>query len=77
MDWRMEWQTTSAFLPWEPHEQYNTLLWYICGCNMIANIVRIIRYDNLELWELLKNLCQLILAEALSIQGKTSVIPAK
>ena len=20
--WRWEWQTTSAFLPWEPHEQY-------------------------------------------------------
>ena len=20
--WRMEWQTTSAFLPWEPYEQY-------------------------------------------------------
>ena len=20
--WRKEWQTTSAFLPWEPHEQY-------------------------------------------------------
>ena len=20
--WRREWQTTSAFLPWEPHEQY-------------------------------------------------------
>ena len=20
--WRSEWQTTSAFLPWEPHEQY-------------------------------------------------------
>ena len=20
--WRMEWQTTSVFLPWEPHEQY-------------------------------------------------------
>ena len=49
---------------------------YICGCNIIANIVRIIRYDNSELWELLKNLYQLILAEALSIQGKTSVIPA-
>ena len=43
---------------------------------MIANIVRIIRYDNSELWELFKNLYQLILAEALSIQGKTSVIPA-
>ena len=21
--WRREWQTTSVFLPWEPHEQYN------------------------------------------------------
>ena len=21
-DWRREWQTTSVFLPWEPHEQY-------------------------------------------------------
>ena len=20
--WRREWQTTSVFLPWEPHEQY-------------------------------------------------------
>ena len=20
--WRSEWQTTSVFLPWEPHEQY-------------------------------------------------------
>ena len=30
MDWRMEWQTTSAFLPWEPYEQYSMLLWYIC-----------------------------------------------
>ena len=20
--WRGEWQTTSVFLPWEPHEQY-------------------------------------------------------
>ena len=20
--WRREWQTSSAFLPWEPHEQY-------------------------------------------------------
>ena len=22
VDWRREWQTTSVFLPWEPHEQY-------------------------------------------------------
>ena len=21
--WRMEWETTSLYLPWEPHEQYN------------------------------------------------------
>ena len=23
--WRKEWQTTSVFLPWEPHEQYDQL----------------------------------------------------
>ena len=22
--WRREWQTTSLFLPWEPHEQYES-----------------------------------------------------
>ena len=26
--WRREWQTTSAFLPWEPHEQYEEDLPY-------------------------------------------------
>ena len=26
--WRREWQTTSAFLPWEPHEQYEKAKWY-------------------------------------------------
>ena len=33
--WRREWQTTSGFLPWEPHEQYeNNIAWcvYICVC---------------------------------------------
>ena len=25
--WRMEWQTTSVFLPWEPHEQYEKAKW--------------------------------------------------
>ena len=25
--WRREWQTTSVFLPWEPHEQYETAKW--------------------------------------------------
>ena len=24
--WRREWQTTSVFLPWEPHEQYEKCL---------------------------------------------------
>ena len=48
---------------------------FVC-CNMIANIVRFIRYDNSELWELLKNIYQSILGEILSIQGETSVIPA-
>ena len=24
--WRREWQTTSVFLPWEPHEQYQNLI---------------------------------------------------
>ena len=23
--WRREWQTTSVFLPWEPHEQYEKI----------------------------------------------------
>ena len=22
VNWRREWQSTSVFLPWEPHEQY-------------------------------------------------------
>lgn len=48
---------------------------FVC-CNMTANIVRFIRYDNSELWEFLKNVYQSILGEVLSIQGKTSVIPA-
>ena len=26
--WRREWQTTSVFLPWEPHEQYEKAKWY-------------------------------------------------
>ena len=25
--WRREWQTTSVFLPWEPHEQYEKAKW--------------------------------------------------
>ena len=25
--WRREWQTTSVFLPWEPHEQYEKRPW--------------------------------------------------
>ena len=25
--WRREWQTTSVFLPWEPHEQYQKANW--------------------------------------------------
>ena len=25
--WRKEWQTTSIFLPWEPHEQYEKAKW--------------------------------------------------
>ena len=25
--WRREWQTTSVFLPWEPHEQYAKAKW--------------------------------------------------
>ena len=25
--WRREWQTTSEFLPWEPHEQYEKEKW--------------------------------------------------
>ena len=25
--WRREWQTTSVFLPWEPHEQYKKAKW--------------------------------------------------
>ena len=25
--WRREWQTTSVFLPWEPHEQYEKEKW--------------------------------------------------
>jgi len=25
--WRKEWQTTSVFLPWEPHEQYEKAKW--------------------------------------------------
>ena len=25
--WRREWQTTSEFLPWEPHEQYENAKW--------------------------------------------------
>ena len=25
--WRKEWQTTSVFLPWEPHEQYEKEKW--------------------------------------------------
>ena len=25
--WRREWQTTSVFLPWEPHEQYEKVKW--------------------------------------------------
>ena len=25
--WRREWQTTSIFLPWEPHEQYEKAKW--------------------------------------------------
>ena len=24
--WRREWQSTSVFLPWEPHEQYENLI---------------------------------------------------
>ena len=26
--WRREWQTTSVFLPWEHHEQYQKAKWY-------------------------------------------------
>ena len=26
--WRIEWKTTSAFLPWEPHEQYEKVKRY-------------------------------------------------
>ena len=26
--WRREWQTTSVFLPWEPHERYKKAKWY-------------------------------------------------
>ena len=25
--WKREWQTTSVFLPWEPHEQYEKAKW--------------------------------------------------
>ena len=25
--WRREWQTTSVFLPWEPHEEYEKAKW--------------------------------------------------
>jgi len=25
--WRREWQTTSVFLPWEPHEHYEKAKW--------------------------------------------------
>ena len=25
--WRREWKTTSVFLPWEPHEQYEKATW--------------------------------------------------
>ena len=25
--WKREWQTTSVFLPWEPHEQYEKAEW--------------------------------------------------
>ena len=28
--WRREWQTTSVFLPWEPHEQYDGKQWKQC-----------------------------------------------
>ena len=36
--WRREWQTTSAFLPWEPHEQYGEDLPYP-PCNSRAWVV--------------------------------------
>ena len=29
--WRREWQTTSVFLPWEAHEQYENAKWYDTG----------------------------------------------
>ena len=29
--WRREWQTTSVFLPQEPHEQYEKAKWYDTG----------------------------------------------
>ena len=28
VNWRREWQTTSVFLPWEHHEQYEKAKWY-------------------------------------------------
>ena len=37
--WRREWQTSSAFLPWEPHEQYEQ---YELWASMTLNNPRIL-----------------------------------
>ena len=45
--WRREWQTTSVFLPWEPHEQYEKMEYYLAiKRNAFESVL--LRWMNLE-----------------------------
>ena len=49
--WRREWQTTSVFLPWEPHEQYEKARYFREGMRISRNWDS---YLLLTLWLALK-----------------------
>ena len=62
--WRREWQTTSVFLPWEPHEQYEKAKWssergtpQVGKPTMLLEISGEITPERMKGWSQSKKLC--------------------
>ena len=76
LHWRREWQTTSVFLPWEPHEQHEkakrTLkdeLPRSAGANMLLEISGAVTPERMKGWSQRKNNAQLWMWQVIEVKS--------